>query len=422
MRSPGKLLLGGLLLALLIVVSCTPTGASVPRGWSGGVVADGRLFVGSMEGKIISLDTTDGKRVWELPLEMTLQPGGFIGCAPAPIPVAIYGSPAAAGNLIYLGGYDGKFYAFVPGRDDPRWIYPRQGALSGSIVGGAVVAKDKVFFAASNGTVYALDAADGFKVWTFPSKSKIWSTPSVMDNTLYVGTFDKKLYALDAANGTEKWTFETGGAIIATPSTDNNTVYVGAFDRNLYAVDARSGELKWKFPADNWFWAKPIVVDGEVWAASLDGKIYAIDAASGARLADFRLDSPVSSSPVLVDRTFVVASEKGIVYALDTISKSVKIDDGKYPFEPLIDLELKGAKVNAPLATDGINVYIHASNGRVYAVNVRSGAQVWNQSMKAVTAPSEEKGGTNWGIIIGFTALSLLTMLLITFLRRRPKA
>ncbi|MBI2851887.1 MAG: PQQ-like beta-propeller repeat protein [Chloroflexi bacterium] len=413
--SPGKLLLWALLLGLLIFVSCAPGAATVPKGWSGAVIADDTLIIGSMEGKMVALNTADGKRLWELPLEMTAQPGGLFGCAPAQLPVAIYGSPTIAGDLIYLGGYDGKFYAFVPGRDDPRWIYPRQGTVGGSIVGGAAtsVSQDKVFFGASDGTVYALDAADGFRVWTFPTKSKIWSTPAVLEDTLFVGTFDKKLHALDTATGGKKWTFEAAGAIVATPAVHDGTVFVGSFDRNLYAVDVISGQLKWTFTAGNWFWARPIATDGAVYAASLDGKVHVLDAGNGSTLAEFSLDSPVSSSPVLAGGSFIVASEKGIVYAIDTAGKEIRT---------LVDLELKGAKINAPLATDGKMVYVHASNARVYAVNVDSGADIWSVSLRSAPAPSQETGGANWGIIIGFIVLSLLTMLLIKALRRRPKA
>ena len=63
-----------------------------------------------MEGKLIAVNTSDGSHLWEIALETSKSAGGF-GCAPASTAVAIYGNPAVAGDLVYIGGYNGKVYA-----------------------------------------------------------------------------------------------------------------------------------------------------------------------------------------------------------------------------------------------------------------------------------------------------------------------
>ncbi|MFH0769695.1 MAG: PQQ-binding-like beta-propeller repeat protein, partial [Chloroflexota bacterium] len=159
------LLLVTFVLGVLAFAGCTGT-TVIPKGWSGGTIADGTLFIGSMEGKVVAMNITDGSRTWTTTLEAAA-PSGQFGCAPAATTVAIYGSPAVAEGLVYVGGYDGKIYAFSPGRDESRWIYPRQGNLGGAIVGGLTIAQDKVYFGCADGKVYALNAADGFKEWEF---------------------------------------------------------------------------------------------------------------------------------------------------------------------------------------------------------------------------------------------------------------
>ncbi|MFC2024888.1 PQQ-binding-like beta-propeller repeat protein [Chloroflexota bacterium] len=365
-----SLLLVALLLGGLAFSSCSAGMSAVPRGWSGGTVAGDTLFIGSMGGNVVSLNTTDGSRLWAAPLESPVSGGGGFGCAPASTTVAVYGTPVVIGDLVYIGGYinlpnapGGLIYAFSSGRDEPTWLYPRQGVLGGPIVGGLVASQGRVYFGSVDGKVYALEADGLFEEWVFETEDKIWSTPAIAGDTLFVGSFDKKLYALDAVDGNKKWEFKTEGTIVSTPVVYNNTVYVGSFDRHLYAVDATDGSQRWKFMAENWFWAKPVIYNDAVYAANLDGKVYALDAQSGNKLAEFDLGSPVSSSLVLAGDSVIVVTEDGVVYALDA---------GTTQQKKLVNL---GEKVYAPLVASQGKVYIHTINDVLYEVDTRSGAK-----------------------------------------------
>ena len=269
-----------ILLGITVFSGCGVGFGAAAQGWSGGVIDNGVLFVGSMDGKLAAANITDGRLLWATPLESEEESGGGFGCAQASTAVAIYGSPAVAGDLVCIGGYNGKIYAFSrdEAREEPRWVYPRQGDIAGSVIGGIIADKGKLYFGANNGIVYSLDTADGYKEWDFNAedKDKIWSTPAIDGDTLYIGSFNKKLYALDTSDGSKKWEFEAEGAIVATPVIHNNTVYFGSFDRGFYAIDAADGNLKWKFTATNWFWAKAVVHNNTVYAACLDGKVYAL--------------------------------------------------------------------------------------------------------------------------------------------------
>lgn len=43
-----------------------------------------------------------------------------------------------------------------------------------------------------------------------------------------------------------RWYFATGDAVTATPTVVDGTVYVGSWDTNFYAIDLRTGRLRWK--------------------------------------------------------------------------------------------------------------------------------------------------------------------------------
>jgi outer membrane protein assembly factor BamB len=364
---PGKI---WILVVVLLVLGAAVTGCvsrAQPKGWSGARVEDDGLFVGSIEGKLVGLDKADGSRLW---------PDSTLGTEESG--VAIYGIPGVAGDLVYVGGYNGKVYAVNSDTGALRWVYPREGNLE-PIVGGVVASQGKVYFGDSDGKVYALDAATGDRVWqSFETGDRIWSTPVLSEGTIYIVSFDKKLYALNADDGSKKWEFAAGGALVSPPLIQDDTIYVGAFDRHVYAVDSTNGSLRWRSEAEGgkWFWAKPVVHNNTVYAPCLDGKVYIIDAEDGGEVTSaVELGDPVSSSPVVVNDKVVIASQEGKVYSLDTSNNQVSL---------LVNLSGDGQKIQAPLgASDGV-VYVHIQNSKedsLHAVNVETRVTLWSQSL-----------------------------------------
>ena len=381
-----KVLLGKviLLVVMLLVVVGGLSGFGCikglqPIGWSGGAVADGILFVGSEEGRLVAVNLADSTPRWSREELKTSGTGGGLGCmAPtagggcgtAPAGVAIYGTPVMAGDLVYVGGYNGKIYAFNASSLETRWVYPREGFLE-PIVSGPAVALGRVYIGCSDGRLYAFDAATGDWHWEFEAEDKIWSTPAIEGDRLFVGSFDKKLYALSATDGKKQWEFETEGAIAATPLVYNNTVYIGSFDRYRYAVDAADGSLRWKFIGENWFWAKPVAHNGVIYAGNLDGKVYVLNAESGAKLAEFDLGSPVSSSPVVVNDSVIFASQQGVIYTLDIGSNQLR---------QLADIE---EEVYGPLSASGGIIYIHTQDMTLHPIDASTGAKLPTISLKS---------------------------------------
>jgi outer membrane protein assembly factor BamB len=350
---------------VLLGLSCV-SGIS-PVGWSGGVVADGVLYVGSNEGRLTAINIDDGSRQWAEVLKARAS-GGLFGCSSSSLScgggssyVPIYGTPVVSDNLVYIAGYNGKILAYNISNLATRWVYPRDGYID-PIVGGPVVTQGKLFVGCSDGYVYAFDALTGDKLGEFKTDDKIWSTPVVDGDILYIGSFDKKLYALNIADLSLKWEFEAGGSIISTPLVDNGIVYFGSFDKNLYAVNAASGTLKWKFTGNKWFWAQPQIVDGIVYAGCLDNYVYLINASNGTQITSFNLGSPVASTPAISGNYIVFASKKGIVYRIDTASREIK---------QIADV---GINVDGPLNANEDIIYVHPQASVIKRIDVETGA------------------------------------------------
>ena len=365
------------------MVGCAGTGTQ-PNGWSGIYVTDEKVVLGSMKGKIIALNTSDGSRLLEITPETPKASGGF-GCAPATSTIAIYGTPVVSQDLIIVCGYlylgnrsNGKVYAYNSDSGALRWVYPRTGELDSPIVGGPAIADNVLYFGTAGGKVYALDVATGDYKWDVQLDGDIWSTPTIKDNTLFIGTFGKKLFALNTSNGQQKWApFTSGGALASSLLLQDTTLYFGTLDRRLHAVDSKSGMQKWKseVEAGSWFWAKPVITNDVVYAPCLDGKVYAVDADNGNLRFEFDLKAPISSSPVLVGNSLIVATKEGKVYTINTERNQ---ENFLADLQELAGVELE---VNSPLSASNGAVFIHVQTdkygSRVYTLNADTGALVW---------------------------------------------
>ncbi len=358
-------------------------------GGSGVTVVGNKLFVSSTDGILFIYNTDGFGRVWKVNLETpsgggNALCGGFLtGCtlgggAPG---VAVYGTPAVDGDLVYVAGYDGRVRLFdwQQRLEEPLAQYPDfESDPLGPITSGVVVGDGLIYFGTGanpddkeiKGALYALDATTLVRHWTYSEfEERVWATPLLHDGTLYVASFDGALYALDAVTGAMKWKFEAEGALVATPVLVDGTLYFGSFDLYFYAVNAATGTLKWRSndPADKWFWASPIVHDGKVFAPNLDGRVYVYNTASGIEaLAPIDLGSSLVSTPVRSENWLFVGAETGEVYRVDTgTGQRVRYYD---------ESAVEDAALHAPLVlSDGV-VYVHLQTpDRIYSFRTADG-------------------------------------------------
>ena len=145
---------------------------------------DGRLYVGTSGGRVLALDVVAGRRLREA--------WAFDAGA------EVYASPARWGDVVIAGAMDGRVHGL--GRDGtPRWTYRARGRVAAS----AVVSQDGVaFLGSSDGTLYALDAARGSRIWSFratPSRlrANLDASPALApDGVVHVGSYDGRVYGV----------------------------------------------------------------------------------------------------------------------------------------------------------------------------------------------------------------------------------
>jgi outer membrane protein assembly factor BamB len=136
-------------------------------------------------------------------------------------------------------------YALNASDGTKKWSFEAHKPFRGS---SPILSKDgAVLYIASTGYVYALNAVNGIKIWNtfiegfsgsdFLFFSKVTPALSPDETTLYVGSTDNNVYALNAADGTKKWNYLTENSVGApTVSKDGKVLYVGSYDKKMYAI------------------------------------------------------------------------------------------------------------------------------------------------------------------------------------------
>jgi outer membrane protein assembly factor BamB len=254
---------------------------------------------------------------------------------------------------------------------------------SGEVFSSPTVVNGTVYVGSWDSNLYAVDAATGSQEWAFTqSSSGVSSSPTVVEGTVYVGSYDSTLYAVDAATGSQEWAFtQPSNAVDSSPTVADGTLYVGSRDSTLYAVDAATGSQEWAFTQpSNDVDSSPTVVDGTVYVGSYDSTLYAVDANSGEQEWAFTQPSnDVDSSPTVVDGTVYVGSWDSNLYAVDAATGSQE-----WAFT-----QPSGGVDSSPTVADG-TLYVGSSeydgeqfSGALYAVDAATGTQEW-----AFTQPS----------------------------------
>ncbi len=81
----------------------------------------------------------------------------------------------------------------------------------------------------------------GQQLWMTGTGAAIFSSPTVANGVVYIGSQDGKLYALDSETGTVLWTYLTGLPIDSSPTVTNGMLYVGSWNGKVYAFGLPPG-------------------------------------------------------------------------------------------------------------------------------------------------------------------------------------
>lgn len=141
---------------------------------------------------------------------------------------------------------------------------------------------DQLVYTNTSGEVKAVNTDDGSTLWTYKTNGKIYSTPTVCKNRVWVASSDTYLYGLDADNGKELFKLKNDKAVVSSPVCSGNKVIIAGGDGHCRAWDMTTGELQWDFDSvKNFVVTRPLVNDGVLFFGSWGNRFYALDTETG---------------------------------------------------------------------------------------------------------------------------------------------
>ena len=297
-------------------------------------------------------------------------------------------TPAVAYGMVFVPTMHGLF-ALDARTGGTVWTEPSaRGFSSPSVFDGSVIV------GTSNGTVIRLNASSGSVQWETPLLahtlfSGITSSPKVAFDQVFIGTFNEsggpgEVVSLWANNGSVAWRHATGSVHYSSPAYADGTVYVGimgtynttsqvTFDPpyGVLSLDATTGEENWFFPTVGSVAASPAIAGPRLIAPSKDGNAYAIDRETGTLDWQASVDAGISSPAVSGSTVFVGGGAFGGNGRV--VALDVTTGTRRWSFAP-------NGPVQASIAyADGKVVFAtNSAHGTVYALNATSGVLIWS--------------------------------------------
>jgi len=233
--------------------------------------------------------------------------------------------------------------------------------------------------AGATGFVVAWDANTGRERWRWNS-APVESSPLLVGNRLYVGSWDHGVYALNAKTGKRIWRFGADEQVNTSAAYWKGTIYIASDAGTVYAIDASSGRLRWQAgDAREFFYATPTIAYGRVYIGSTDGTMYVYGAKSGKLLWARPLGSYVYGAAGVWKRRVYVGTYDGFFYSLDAATGDVKWK-----------IDTPGAVHAAPTIMRGVVYYgicsscgseaqrsVDRGHDATIAVNARNGRELW---------------------------------------------
>jgi outer membrane protein assembly factor BamB len=381
------------------LIGVTPGGSGRPATEAWTFTANARIdsaptpvanfvYFGADDHNLYKVNLTDGSLVWNYSVGDVVK-----------------GSPAVVGARVYFGSYDGFLYAL----DDAgtsvsaAWSYD----AGGEIQSAPVVNGGKVYATTLNGRVVAVTAATGARAWESTPGGVIVSSPAAAGGLLFVG--GDTLTALNMDNGASEWERHLTGYIRGSPAVVGDLVIVGDYGGTVFA-HRLNGSLAWSYDAGSAIRTSPAIAGGVAIIGTDGGRAIAVGLDAG---------RPPQVSPLSSRSTYSGVSETFAAVASDPEGRGLfytwSFGDG---------VNLTGQSVRHAYASSGnFTVTLSVSDGEnVETAGMTVVVQSFSSTVEGgIQPPPPNRAGISATLLLGIVAGLAVAVLLIAFLRSRPK-
>jgi outer membrane protein assembly factor BamB len=299
-------------------VSILPEDATPPTV-AGGLAHAGNLIIATSGlNDVVALKAADGTEVWRTPLA-------------APVRTA----PTVASGHVYAVTADNELVTLDLTTGNQEWSHQGLAELT-SLAGGAApaVAGEMVLAAYSTGELVALLADNGRVLWfdslgglsqpfAVASLADIVARPVVDKGLVFSVSHNGTLAAINARSGQRLWSRDLGGT--QQPWVVGQWLFILNND-NLLVAMARDGRVRWTRQLSRFedpddtddpiLWYGPVLAGGKLLLAGSHGILIEIDPTTGKPGTQIDLGAGAASAPVVASGTAFVVTQVGDVVAV----------------------------------------------------------------------------------------------------------
>ncbi len=273
-----------------------------------------RLYVPTMEGKLLALRPESGERLW------SAEVGG-----------ALRTEPRIAADAIYVVTEEDEVVAIGPARGEVLWRHRRERPEGFAAMGHAAPTLDgvRLLTGFTDGTVVALDRRDGTLLWERDTSlaieerlaeeevvlTDVDTTPVLRKGRVYVASFAAGLFVLETSSGSELRRVPEWTGVVAMQATPN-CLLLASSDRGVACLRWDTLEPRWRRRLGRGAPAGLHALGGHVVVPETEGALLVLELRSGRVRGGLPSDFGFSQLPDVAGRAAAILSDSGYLMFL----------------------------------------------------------------------------------------------------------
>lgn len=321
------------------------------------VILGNLLIQGNAIDGMVAYDRDTGRQLWRLPVWNGVEAGATV-----------------INDRLFFGASDGLFYSVNAKTGQVLWTFPTH---SENIAEPFLdTANGIVYFLSGANVVYALEAESGRQLWLYSRQDtsnfsiRGGSRPALKDGNLFVGFSDGTLVSLNAKTGNLQWELPLNKNkkfrdVDAAPIVDGDQIYVSGYDDKLYCINALKGDVQWKIDGGGYY---PVTIyNDRIFYSTTAGEVWALQKGNGQKMWSYSVKEGIPTQVRVYKGLAVFGETQGRLRFLD-------VNTGKEvsSFDP-------GRGIMSTPAIDEKNsqVYFISGEANVYAMEAKWGYPQW---------------------------------------------
>jgi outer membrane protein assembly factor BamB len=288
--------------------------------YGGGIAAAGdRVYVATGYGQVLALEAATGKPLWRVD-----------------VPAPVHSAPTVADGRIFVITVENELDVLAA--EDGRKLWTHNGLPEpAGLIGGAApaVSGDVVIVPYSSGEVYALRIENGRPLWSdslaaaqpvgaLSSLADIRGAPVIDRDRVLAISHSGLMVSIDLRTGDRIWEKDIGG--MHAPWVAGDYIYVLSAQNELLCLMRADGRVRWARDLPQWdnpeekkdpiYWSGPVLAGDRLIVISSQGDAISVSPYTGEALGQTDFPDGVYINPVVADKTLYVMTDEADLIAL----------------------------------------------------------------------------------------------------------